>query len=126
MLSHGWTPPSHFLFSPSQLDFWLSPRGTGDPVDVRVPFPSLQPLKAHLEANGVPYSIMIKDVQVRCGGGSGGRGSRRGGGRGLSLPRVPPRRWWTTSRCRCFATTAGSSRSPLTPSTTAATTTWTR
>ncbi|XP_032062894.1 carboxypeptidase A1-like [Aythya fuligula] len=47
-----------------QLDFWLSPRGTGDPVDVRVPFRSLQPLKAHLEANGVPYSIMIEDVQA--------------------------------------------------------------
>eukprot|EP00075_Anas_platyrhynchos_P022272 XP_027311525.1 carboxypeptidase A1-like [Anas platyrhynchos] len=47
-----------------QLDFWLSPRGTGDPVDVRVPFPSLQPLKVHLEANGVPYSIMIEDVQA--------------------------------------------------------------
>lgn len=72
MLSHGWTPPPQFLFSPSQLDFWLSPRGTGDAVDVRVPFPSLQPLKAHLEANGVPYSIMIEDVQVSSGGGSGG------------------------------------------------------
>ncbi|XP_047918524.1 carboxypeptidase A1-like [Anser cygnoides] len=47
-----------------QLDFWLAPRGTGDPVDVRVPFPSLQPLKAHLEANGIPYSIMIEDVQA--------------------------------------------------------------
>ncbi|XP_031460903.1 carboxypeptidase A1-like [Phasianus colchicus] len=47
-----------------QLDFWLSPRGLGDPVDIRVPFPSLQPLKAHLEANGVPYSIMIEDVQA--------------------------------------------------------------
>ncbi|XP_035204322.1 carboxypeptidase A1-like [Oxyura jamaicensis] len=47
-----------------QLDFWLTPRGTGDPVDVRVPFSSLQPLKAHLEANGVPYSIMIEDVQA--------------------------------------------------------------
>ncbi|NXC42785.1 CBPA1 Carboxypeptidase, partial [Penelope pileata] len=47
-----------------QLDFWLSPRGTGDPIDIRVPFPSLQPLKAHLEANGVPYSIMIEDVQA--------------------------------------------------------------
>ncbi|XP_051468574.1 carboxypeptidase A1-like [Apus apus] len=46
-----------------QLDFWLSPRGLGHPVDVRVPFPSLQPLKAHLEANGVSYSIMIEDVQ---------------------------------------------------------------
>ncbi|NXC34851.1 CBPA1 Carboxypeptidase, partial [Campylorhamphus procurvoides] len=47
-----------------QLDFWLSPRGLGDPVDIRVPFPSLQPLKAHLEARGVPYSIMIEDVQA--------------------------------------------------------------
>uniref|UniRef100_A0A8C9EUA3 Carboxypeptidase A1 n=1 Tax=Pavo cristatus TaxID=9049 RepID=A0A8C9EUA3_PAVCR len=47
-----------------ELDFWLSPRGLGDPVDIRVPFPSLQPLKAHLEANGVPYSIMIEDVQA--------------------------------------------------------------
>lgn len=79
----------HLIFSPSQLDFWLAPRGTGDPVDVRVPFPSLQPLKAHLEANGIPYSIMIEDVQVSGGGGSGGRGSRHGGGRGLTLPRVP-------------------------------------
>ncbi|XP_075003712.1 carboxypeptidase A1-like [Calonectris borealis] len=47
-----------------QLDFWLSPRGPGYPVDVRVPFPSLQPLKAHLEANGISYSIMIEDVQA--------------------------------------------------------------
>uniref|UniRef100_A0A8C2SQF3 Carboxypeptidase A1 n=1 Tax=Coturnix japonica TaxID=93934 RepID=A0A8C2SQF3_COTJA len=47
-----------------QLDFWLSPRGLGDPVDIRVPFPSLQPLKVHLEANGIPYSIMIENVQA--------------------------------------------------------------
>ncbi|XP_074020602.1 carboxypeptidase A1-like [Numenius arquata] len=47
-----------------QLDFWLSPRGLGHPVDVRVPFPSLQPLKAHLESNGISYSIMIEDVQA--------------------------------------------------------------
>ncbi|XP_068257302.1 carboxypeptidase A1-like isoform X2 [Nyctibius grandis] len=38
--------------------------GVGHPVDVRVPFPSLQPLKAHLEANGISYSIMIEDVQT--------------------------------------------------------------
>ncbi|KAM6424715.1 uncharacterized protein O9250_002245 [Rhynochetos jubatus] len=55
-----------------QLDFWLAPRGPGFPVDVRVPFPSLQPLKAHLEANGVSYSIMIEDVQVSSGGGEAG------------------------------------------------------
>ncbi|NWI91979.1 CBPA1 Carboxypeptidase, partial [Pitta sordida] len=47
-----------------QLDFWLAPRGPGYPVDVRVPFPSLQPVKAHLEAGGVSYSIMIEDVQA--------------------------------------------------------------
>ncbi|NXG68689.1 CBPA1 Carboxypeptidase, partial [Baryphthengus martii] len=47
-----------------QLDFWLAPRGLGHPVDVRVPFPSLQPVKAHLEANGIAYSIMIEDVQA--------------------------------------------------------------
>ncbi|POI23771.1 hypothetical protein CIB84_012481, partial [Bambusicola thoracicus] len=47
-----------------QLDFWLSPHGLGNPVDIRVPFPSLQPVKVHLEANGVPYSIMIEDVQA--------------------------------------------------------------
>ncbi|NXJ98611.1 CBPA1 Carboxypeptidase, partial [Corythaixoides concolor] len=47
-----------------ELDFWLTPRGPGYPVDVRVPFPSLQPLKAHLEANGITYSIMIEDVQT--------------------------------------------------------------
>ncbi|KFP76441.1 PREDICTED: carboxypeptidase A1-like [Acanthisitta chloris] len=47
-----------------KLDFWLSPRGLGYPVDIRVPFPSLQSVKAHLEASGVPYSIMIEDVQA--------------------------------------------------------------
>ncbi|KAM6301865.1 carboxypeptidase A1-like [Podargus strigoides] len=47
-----------------QLDFWLAPRGPGYPVDVRVPFSSLQSLKAHLESNGISYSIMIEDVQA--------------------------------------------------------------
>ncbi|XP_054034462.1 carboxypeptidase A1 [Dryobates pubescens] len=47
-----------------QLDFWLEPRAPGYPIDVRVPFPSLQPLKAHLEANDISYSIMIEDVQA--------------------------------------------------------------
>ncbi|NWY65127.1 CBPA1 Carboxypeptidase, partial [Erithacus rubecula] len=47
-----------------QLDFWLAPRGLGLPVDIRVPFPSLQAVKAHLEAAGVSYSIMIEDVQA--------------------------------------------------------------
>ncbi|XP_005039037.1 PREDICTED: carboxypeptidase A1-like [Ficedula albicollis] len=47
-----------------QLDFWLAPRGLGLPVDIRVPFPSLQAVKAHLEAAGLSYSIMIEDVQA--------------------------------------------------------------
>ncbi|NWW78486.1 CBPA1 Carboxypeptidase, partial [Climacteris rufus] len=47
-----------------QLDFWLAPRGLGFPVDIRVPFRSLQPVKAHLGASGVSYSIMIEDVQA--------------------------------------------------------------
>nr|XP_041576762.1 carboxypeptidase A1 isoform X2 [Taeniopygia guttata] len=47
-----------------QLDFWLAPRKLGLPVDIRVPFPSLQAVKAHLEATGVSYSIMIEDVQA--------------------------------------------------------------
>ncbi|OPJ76428.1 carboxypeptidase A1 [Patagioenas fasciata monilis] len=47
-----------------ELDFWLEPRGPGHPVDIRVPLPSLQALKAHLEFNGISYSIMIKDVQA--------------------------------------------------------------
>lgn len=64
------TPPSRFLSL--QLDFWLEPHGPGRPVDIRVPFPSLQPLKAHLEANGISYSIMIEDVQVSAGGGEVG------------------------------------------------------
>ncbi|NXU67643.1 CBPA1 Carboxypeptidase, partial [Horornis vulcanius] len=47
-----------------QLDFWLAPRELGLPVDIRVPFPSVQAVKAHLEASGVSYSIMIEDVQA--------------------------------------------------------------
>ncbi|NXD70582.1 CBPA1 Carboxypeptidase, partial [Eolophus roseicapillus] len=51
------------------LDFWLAPRVPGHPVDIRVPLPSLQPLKEHLEDNDISYSVMIKDVQVSGGGG---------------------------------------------------------
>ncbi|XP_054149650.1 carboxypeptidase A1-like [Melozone crissalis] len=47
-----------------QLDFWLAPRKLGLPVDIRVPFRSLQAVKAHLEASGLSYSIMIEDVQI--------------------------------------------------------------
>ncbi|XP_053575722.1 carboxypeptidase A1-like [Bombina bombina] len=46
-----------------QLDFWQSPRAAGKPIDIRVPFPSLQAVKIYLESNNIPYSIMIKDLQ---------------------------------------------------------------
>ncbi|KAM4677640.1 carboxypeptidase A1-like [Discoglossus pictus] len=46
-----------------QLDFWMTPRRVGRPVDIRVPFPSLQAVKVYLESNNIPYSIMIHDLQ---------------------------------------------------------------
>ncbi|XP_059567778.1 carboxypeptidase A1 [Myotis daubentonii] len=46
-----------------QLDFWRGPAQPGSPVDVRVPFPSLQAVKVFLEAHGIEYTIMIEDVQ---------------------------------------------------------------
>ncbi|XP_061108395.1 carboxypeptidase A2-like [Conger conger] len=46
-----------------QLDFWLHPVSSDLPVDIRVPFASLQTVKVFLESNDVPYSVMIKDVQ---------------------------------------------------------------
>uniref|UniRef100_A0A8C3BCC9 Carboxypeptidase A2 n=1 Tax=Cairina moschata TaxID=8855 RepID=A0A8C3BCC9_CAIMO len=46
-----------------QLDFWRDPTKPGHPSDLRVPFPSLQAVKIFLESHGIPYSIMIKDVQ---------------------------------------------------------------
>ncbi|XP_062435011.1 carboxypeptidase A1-like [Rhea pennata] len=46
-----------------QVDFWRGPTKPGLPVDLRVPFQSLQAIKSFLEANDVAYSIMIEDVQ---------------------------------------------------------------
>ena len=48
---------------PLQLDFWRGPGQPGSPIDVRVPFPSIQAVKAFLEAHGLGYTIMIEDVQ---------------------------------------------------------------
>ena len=48
---------------PPQLDFWRGPAQPGSPIDVRVPFPSLQAVKVFLEAHGIRYRIMIEDVQ---------------------------------------------------------------
>ncbi|XP_060632370.2 carboxypeptidase A1 [Anolis sagrei] len=46
-----------------QLDFWRAPAHPEIPVDVRVPFPSLQGVKVFLESNDIQYSIMIENVQ---------------------------------------------------------------
>ncbi|NWX47980.1 CBPA1 Carboxypeptidase, partial [Steatornis caripensis] len=46
-----------------QVDFWRHPTSPGHPVDMRVPFPSLQAVKIFLESNSISYSIMIEDVQ---------------------------------------------------------------
>uniref|UniRef100_A0A8C4XZM7 Carboxypeptidase A1 n=1 Tax=Gopherus evgoodei TaxID=1825980 RepID=A0A8C4XZM7_9SAUR len=47
-----------------QLDFWRGPGGQDVPIDVRVPFASLQAVKIFLESNGICYSILIDDLQV--------------------------------------------------------------
>ncbi|XP_074127243.1 carboxypeptidase A1-like [Sminthopsis crassicaudata] len=46
-----------------QLDFWRDPSFPSSPIDVRVPFPSVQSVKAFLELNDIKYSIMIDDLQ---------------------------------------------------------------
>ncbi|KAM4874151.1 carboxypeptidase A1 [Thomomys bottae] len=46
-----------------QLDFWRDPTRPGTPIDVRVPFSSLQAVKIFLESHGISYTIMIEDVQ---------------------------------------------------------------
>ncbi|XP_006031900.1 carboxypeptidase A1 [Alligator sinensis] len=46
-----------------QLDFWASPSHPERPVDVRVPFTSLQAVKVFLEQNNIQYFILIKDLQ---------------------------------------------------------------
>ncbi|XP_018421791.1 PREDICTED: carboxypeptidase A2-like [Nanorana parkeri] len=47
-----------------QLDFWTEPANPNIPVDVRIPFRSLQSVKAYLEYNNIDYTIMIEDLQV--------------------------------------------------------------
>lgn len=48
-----------------QLDFWREAADVASPVDVRVPFHSLQSVKIYLESQNIEYSIMIEDLQVR-------------------------------------------------------------
>ncbi|XP_067390982.1 carboxypeptidase A2-like [Emydura macquarii macquarii] len=47
-----------------QLDFWLRPSNPALPVDIRVPFASLQAVKVFLESHHIEYSILLKDLQV--------------------------------------------------------------
>ncbi|KAF1386431.1 hypothetical protein PFLUV_G00094770 [Perca fluviatilis] len=47
-----------------ELDFWRGVTDVSSPVDVRVPFHSLQSVKIHLESQDIEYSIMIGDLQV--------------------------------------------------------------
>ncbi|KAL1778160.1 carboxypeptidase A1 [Sigmodon hispidus] len=46
-----------------QLDFWRDPARPGIPIDVRVPFFSIQSVKVFLESHGISYEIMIEDIQ---------------------------------------------------------------
>ncbi|MCI4380359.1 hypothetical protein PGIGA_G00239180 [Pangasianodon gigas] len=46
-----------------QLDFWRYPFDVSLPVDVRVPFHSLQAVRAFLGYHEIHYEIMIQDVQ---------------------------------------------------------------
>ncbi|XP_068595174.1 carboxypeptidase A5 [Brachionichthys hirsutus] len=47
-----------------ELDFWTDVTHVASPVDVRVPFHSLQSLKTYLESHSIEYSVMIRDLQV--------------------------------------------------------------
>ncbi|NXT68154.1 CBPA5 Carboxypeptidase, partial [Chaetops frenatus] len=47
-----------------QVDFWRHPNSPSHPVDLRVPFPSLQRVKKFLHSQNFSYSIMIEDVQA--------------------------------------------------------------
>ncbi|XP_062856154.1 carboxypeptidase A1-like [Trichomycterus rosablanca] len=46
-----------------QLNFWLEPVHESLPVDVHVPFHSLQDVKGFLKSNKIQYKIMIQDLQ---------------------------------------------------------------
>uniref|UniRef100_UPI0037E90CC8 carboxypeptidase A5 isoform X1 n=2 Tax=Semicossyphus pulcher TaxID=241346 RepID=UPI0037E90CC8 len=46
------------------VDFWMGVTDVASPVDIRVPFESLQSVKIYLETQDVEYSIMIEDLQL--------------------------------------------------------------
>ncbi|CAJ1056102.1 carboxypeptidase A1-like isoform X1 [Xyrichtys novacula] len=47
-----------------ELDMWRGVSDVDTPVDIRVPFESLQSVKIYLETQEIKYSIMIKDLQA--------------------------------------------------------------
>ncbi|KAM4746996.1 carboxypeptidase A1-like [Rhinophrynus dorsalis] len=47
-----------------QVDFWQEPSRALLPIDIRVPFHSLQSVKVYLEYNNIQYYIMIQDLQT--------------------------------------------------------------
>uniref|UniRef100_A0A8B9KUK6 Carboxypeptidase A1 n=1 Tax=Astyanax mexicanus TaxID=7994 RepID=A0A8B9KUK6_ASTMX len=47
-----------------KLDFWTEPVEESLPVDIRVPFHSLQPVRAFLAYHEIHYNIMIEDLQA--------------------------------------------------------------
>lgn len=47
-----------------ELDFWRGVTDVSTPVDIRVPFHSLQSVKIHLEGQDIEYSVMIEDLQA--------------------------------------------------------------
>ncbi|XP_041651678.1 carboxypeptidase A1-like isoform X2 [Cheilinus undulatus] len=46
------------------LDIWRGVTDVTSPVDIRVPFESLQSVKMYLESQDIDYSVMIRDLQV--------------------------------------------------------------
>ncbi|XP_031418410.1 carboxypeptidase A2-like [Clupea harengus] len=48
-----------------ELDFWLHPVSSELPVDIRVPYASLNAVKDYLKSNNIAFSIMIDNLQER-------------------------------------------------------------
>ncbi|XP_068579908.1 carboxypeptidase A4 [Cebidichthys violaceus] len=46
-----------------ELDFWLHPVSAELPVDIRVPRSSVSPVTEYLAARGIPYSVVIDNLQ---------------------------------------------------------------
>ncbi|KAG5273037.1 hypothetical protein AALO_G00146890 [Alosa alosa] len=46
-----------------ELDFWLHPVSSELPVDIHVPYASLNAVKDYLKDNNIPFSVMINNLQ---------------------------------------------------------------